>query len=198
MSMLSKLLLGVIAVSTCSLAAAVEFNSVQPESSRITFTSKQMSVPIEGKFGKFSAQLSLDPAKPEMGRAQIDIDLNSIDAGNEDANAEIKRKLWFDTQNFPTARFVSNAIKASGPGRYESPGKLNIKGRNLDIVAPFTFKAEGAGGRIEGSFTIKRLAYGIGEGEWADTGTVANEVIVKFSLHVVAAPAAAATTTGQK
>ncbi len=188
---MKKYFLGLVVALTCGAVLATEFNSVQSEKSRVTFTSKQMNVPIDGKFGKFTAQVSFDPAKPDMGRAQIEIDLNSIDAGNEDANTEIKHKAWFDTQSFPTARFISSGIKSLGADRYEAQGKLNIKGRNLDIAAPFTFKPEGSGGRVEGSFTIKRLAYGIGEGEWADTATVSNEVVVKFSLFVIAAPVAA-------
>jgi len=196
MSIIGKLSLGLIAAGASGAVLATEFNSMQPDQSRITFTAKQMNVPVNGKFGKFSAQLAFDPAKPEAGRAQIDIDLNSIDAGSDEANEEVKRKAWFDTLNFPTARFVSTAIKSLGTDRYEAQGKLSIKGRNLDITAPIFFKPEGAGGRIEGSFTIKRLAYGIGDGEWADTATVANEVVVKFSLFVVAAPSAA--TKGKK
>ena len=35
-----------------------------------------------------------------------------------------------------------------------------------------------------GTFTIKRLDFKIGEGEWADTSMVANDVQVKFKLAV--------------
>jgi polyisoprenoid-binding protein YceI len=35
-----------------------------------------------------------------------------------------------------------------------------------------------------GQFVIKRLTYKIGEGEWADTSMVADDVTVKFKLAV--------------
>jgi len=170
------------------VASASEFNTVQNAKSQITFASKQMGVPVEGKFGKFTAQINFDPAKPEAGRAQVEIDLNSIDTGSDDANTEVKRKSWFDTQNFPTAKFVSSSIKAMGGGKFEAAGKMTIKGRTLDMVAPFTFKPEGKDARFDGTFTIKRLSYGIGEGAWADTSTVADEVVVKSSVLVSATP----------
>ena len=176
----------------CAGAQAAEFNAVQADKSRITFVSKQMNVPIEGRFGKFAAQIGFDPARPEAGRAQIEIDLNSIDAGSDDANTEVKRKAWFDTQNFPSAKFVAGSVKALGGGRFEAVGKMTIKGRTLDLAAPFTFKQEAAAGRFDGSLTIKRLAFGIGEGPWSDTSTVADEVVVKFSFLVAAAAQPAA------
>lgn len=168
---------------------AVEFNSVQSGQSRITFVSKQMNVPIDGKFGKFTARISFDPARPEAGRAQIEIDLNSIDAGSDDANDEVKRKGWFDVQKHPTATFVSTGVKALGGGRYEARGKMTVKGRTLDLAAPFSFRQEGNSGQFEGTLTIRRLAFGIGDGLWSDTSIVADEVLIKFRFVVAATPA---------
>jgi polyisoprenoid-binding protein YceI len=65
---------------------------------------------------------------------------------------------------------------------------MTIKGKTLDAVMPATFSQDGAGGVFDGSFVLKRADYAIGEGVWADFGTVANEVQIKFRL--VANPAA--------
>ena len=121
------------AAMLCTGVHAAEFNAVQADKSRVTFVSKQMNVPIDGKFGKFSAQISFDPAKPEAGRAQIEIDLTSIDAGSDDANTEVKRKAWFDTQNFPTAKFVAGSVRALGGARFEArPGSSEVR-RYLEL-----------------------------------------------------------------
>jgi len=172
----------VLAALLCSATSAVaqRVAAVDTDKSAITFVSKQMNVPVEGKFGKFSAQLTFDPAQPSQGRVQVEVDLASIDTGSEEANDEVKSKGWFDVKNHPTARFVSNSVKSLGTGRYEVAGKLTIKGRSKDVSAPFTFKPAGSGGVFEGAFALKRLDYGIGEGAWSDTDTVANEVQIKF------------------
>lgn len=168
------------------LAAATEFNTVQLDKSRIDFVSRQMGVPVEGGFKKFAAQIVLDPARPEAGRAQIEIDLASIDAGSAEANDEVKSKGWFNTREFPLAKFVASSVKALGGGRYEAKGQMTIKGRTREVVAPFTYKADGANAVIEGSIPVMRLQFGIGEGAWSDTGTVADEVHVKFRFTVAA------------
>ena len=35
---------------------------------------------------------------------------------------------------------------------------------------------------FEGNLPIKRLAFGIGEGEWKDASIVADEVVIKFRV----------------
>jgi polyisoprenoid-binding protein YceI len=166
--------------------AAAEFNQVLTEKSRIGFVSKQMNVPVEGAFRRFKTQVAFDPAKPEAGRAQIEIDLGSIDTGSSESDEEVKRKGWFNIQAFPTAKFESTAVRALGGNRYELAGKLTIKGATRDVVAPFTYKPDGANGLFEGGFTLKRLEFKIGEGAWSDVGTVADEVQVRFKFLVAA------------
>jgi polyisoprenoid-binding protein YceI len=180
--------IAMIAVMLLALpAAAAEFNIVQLDKSRVTFVSKQMGVPVDGGFRKFSAQLTFDPAKPEAGRASIEIDLASIDAGGAEANDEVKGKGWFNTREFPTAKFVATGVKALGGGRYEAAGRMTIKGKTRDVVAPFIYRMEGANAVLEGAIPLLRLQYGIGEGVWSDTATVADEVQVKFRFTLAAA-----------
>lgn len=165
---------------------AVEYATVLPEKSEIRFVSKQMNVPVEGSFRKFDVHLSFDPAKPEAGSTRITVHLAGIDAGSEEANAEARTKGWFDTPRFPAATFVSNKVKTLGPNRYEVAGTLTIKGRSQDVVAPVSFRQDGANAVLEGNFVVKRLQFAIGEGPWSDVETVADDVQVRF--RVTAAP----------
>ena len=161
-------------------ASGAEFTVLRPQQSSITFVSKQMGVPVEGSFRKFSARIAVDPAKPEGGTARIDIDLASIDTGMAEADAEVAGKAWFDTKNHPVASFVSGSVKPFGQGRYTASGKLSIKGKSLDVNAPFTLKQNADTLVIDGVFPLKRLDYGIGTGIWSDTEVVADEVRIHF------------------
>jgi polyisoprenoid-binding protein YceI len=185
--MCHTLCLGLVLTSTPT--TAVEFKQVQINESTVTFAYKQMGVPMEGKFAKFTAQATFDPAKLAKAQARIDIDLASIDTGSDEANDEVKAKLWFNTQAFPSAGFVSTGVKALGGNRYEATGKLTIKGKTLDVVAPFTFKSTATLGTFDGNFILKRLDYNIGEGIWTDVSAVADEIQIKFHLVVNASPA---------
>ncbi|MDP2142627.1 MAG: YceI family protein [Gallionella sp.] len=159
---------------------AAEFSVLRPQQSSVSFVSKQMGVPVEGSFRKFSANIRVDPAKPEQGRARIDIDLTSIDTGNDDANQEVAGRAWFDSKKYPTASFVSNQVKALGKGRYEVLGDMTIKGKTLKVRAPFTLEQKAGALIVVGSFPLKRLDYGIGSGIWGDTEVVADEVQLDF------------------
>jgi len=172
----------------CSQVSAVEFKQVQTNESSVTFGYKQMNVPLDGKFNKFSAQIAFDPAKVANAQARIEMDVASIDTGSADGDDAVVGKLWFNAKAFPSATFVSTGLKSLGGNRYEASGKLTIKGKTQNIVAPVTFQAAADRGVFEGSFIIKRLDYAIGEGEWTDLGTVANEIQIKFHIVVNATP----------
>lgn len=174
--------------ASCS-AQAVEFNQLQADKSAVSFVYKQMNVPIEGRFKRFHGQLDFDPAKPAQAHAEIDIDLASVDAGSDEANDEVAGKLWFNTKAYPAARFVVTSIKPLGGNRYEVAGKMSIKGRTHDAQTIATFQQQGSNGVFAGSLILKRADYGIGEGMWADFGTVANDIQIKFRLVAAAAAA---------
>lgn len=163
-------------------ANAAEFNQVQTEKSTITFGYQQMGVKMDGRFKKFAAKMNFDPAKPAAAKATFDVDLLSIDTGAPEADEEVAGKPWFNTKAFPSAQFVSGAVKALGGNRYEVAGKLTIKGKTQDVVIPATFTAQGSTGVFDGSFTIRRGDFSIGEGAWAKFDIVANDVLVKFRI----------------
>lgn len=170
-------------------AHAVEFNQLQLNKSSLSFVYKQMNVPVDGQFKSFRSKLAFDPAKPAAAKAELEIDLASIDAGSKDANDEVAGKAWFNTKAFPVAKFVSTSVKPLGGNRVELAGKMTIKGKTLDLVTPVTVTQQGNSASFDGSLVLKRADYGIGDGIWADFGTVANEIQIKFRLVATAAAA---------
>ena len=158
------------------------------ENSEIAFVSKQMGVPVEGRFKKFDAQVVFDPAKPATSKVAFTVDTSSATLGVRETDAELPKAVWFNVPKFPQATFESTAIKAVGAGRYEVAGKLSIKGAVHDVLVPVTLTQAGANTTAAGSFVIKRLAFKIGENEWADTSMVADDVQVKFTLALTGVP----------
>ncbi|GAB7126499.1 YceI family protein [Silvimonas sp. JCM 19000] len=167
---------------------ALAAQTLVPAQSKIGFAFKQMNVPVEGSFKRFDAKVDFDPAKPEKTQANITVDLTSIDVGSADGNKTTQGKDWFNTSATPKATFVASSVKAVGGGKFEAKGKLTIKGITRDVTATLTSKADGANTDVEGSFPIQRLQFKIGDGDWADTGTVADEVTVKFKLVLAGKP----------
>jgi len=172
----------ILAAASPFSAHAIEYQHVQADQSAITFSYQQMGVAMDGKFGAFTAQLNFDPANPTAAQATVDVDLASIDTGSAEGNEEVAGKPWFNTPAFPTARFMASSVKALGDNRYEAAGPLTIKGKTQDIVVPATFTAQGKTGVFEGSFTLRRADFAIGEGPWAAFDVVANEVQIQFRI----------------
>lgn len=171
-----------------AVAQATSYGDVLAERSSVSFVSRQMGVEVGGRFRTLQASMAFDPAQPEQGRAQLEIDLASIETGAREADEEVVGRPWFNVAAFPRASFVSTAVRALGGNRYEALGRLSIKGRSQDVVAPFTFRSQGDEGVFEGEFVLRRLDFGIGEGMWSDVSVVANEVRVRFQVVARAQP----------
>ena len=172
----------ILLLSLCASVALAASLKVDAAKSSVSATFRQMGVPIDARFGKFTAQIEYDAAKPESAKASVEIDVASFDLGDPDYNSEVRKKEWFHTAQFPKASFVSSRIRPASGGRLDVSGKLTLKGRTADVSFPMTVKKEGNAQIFEGSLPIRRLAFGVGEGEWKDTSIVADEVIIKFRV----------------
>ena len=189
--MIKSLPLAALAVFVAALAVpAAAQQKLVPAQSEIAFTSRQMGVPVDGKFRKFDAQIAFDPKQPEAAKIALTVDLASASMGAAEVEAELAKADWFNSKLFPQATFQSTAVKAAGPGRFEVAGKLAIKGASRDVVVPVTLAQAAGQTTATGTFAIKRLDFKIGDGDWKDTSMVADPVQVKFKLVLtgVAAP----------
>jgi polyisoprenoid-binding protein YceI len=173
------LLAALLGVALAATAAPLKTDLAK---SSVSAVFKQMNVPVESKFKKFSAAIDYDAAKPDLAKASVEIDTASLDVGDPDMNKEVAKKEWFNAAQFPKATFVSSAIKPTAPGKLSVAGKLTIKGKSTDVTFPLSVKTEAGKQVFEGALPIKRLTYSIGEGEWKDTSMVADEVIIKFRV----------------
>ena len=174
-----------LVASQCVLAPqALAQQVLVPAQSSLGFVIKQMGVPVEGQFRKFDAQVNFDPAKPATSRIAFNVDVGSASLGSREADAEMPKPVWFNAIKFPQASFQSSAIKALGGGKFEVAGKLTIKGAARDVTVPVTLTQSGSplATTASGTFSIPRLAFKVGEGEWSDTSMVADEVQIRFKL----------------
>jgi polyisoprenoid-binding protein YceI len=158
------------------------------DKSEIRFVSKQLGVNVEGRFRTWKANIVFLPKDLAKSKAEFDIDLGSIDLASDESETEIKSVQWFNTAKFPIAHFASTSIKGLGGERYEIAGKLTLKGVTRDVVVPIALKKDPSGNNVaEGSFPLKRNDYKVGEGMWADTDLVADDVLVRVRMVLVPA-----------
>jgi len=153
------------------------------EKSEIRFVARQMGAAVEGRFRRWKANVDFRPQDLAHSRADLEIDLSSIDFASEEAEAEVRRPGWFDTARFPQATFRSSALRDLGGDRYEIAGRLTLKGATRDMVIPMQLRRDAAGLTVaEGQFTLRRLDFGVGAGPWSDPAVVADDVLVRVRM----------------
>lgn len=154
------------------------------DANQLGFTATQADVAIDGEFRSFTADIDFDPAHPANGKVALTIDVGSVSTGSRDADELLKGRDFFDAAHFPEARFASTTISADGPERFRARGQFTLKGRSSELVIPFSAHPADGALRIEGSVPVSRLTYKVGEGEWADTGTLADRVLIRFDFRL--------------
>lgn len=87
--------------ATLTVSAHAAPVKVDSSKSSVTAMFKQIGVPIETKFTKFSAQIDYDATKPQNAKAIVDIDIASFDLGDPDYNQEVQKKSGSMVLNFP-------------------------------------------------------------------------------------------------
>lgn len=181
-----RLLLSPCLLLAASLPLHAAERAIDPAKSTISAVFTQIAVPVEAPFRKFSGSVDHDPARPAEARATLVIDTASLDIGDDDYNAEVRKPEWFDSARFPKATFTAAGLKALPGGALEASGTLVLKGRQMPLKVPMTVRPV-AGGRVySGTLTISRKAFGIGDPAWDDT--VEDPVSIKFSITVPGTP----------
>ncbi len=167
--------------------AAVPTWQIVPDKSSLTFTATQNGAPTTGTFKTFSGDISFDPNQLSMSHIKIVVDLASIsDAYNTLADT-LKTAPWFNTAVFPQATFVSKSITKTGAKTFAAQGDLTLRDKTLPITLTFTQTEYSATKAVmTGTTTIQRTAFGVGQGEWADTKAVKDAVTVNFTVTATA------------
>ncbi len=176
------------ATSPATASAAEPAVTLVAPQSEVGFTIKQLGVPVNGRFKRFGVQTNFNPKSPQTSQVTMRFELGSATV-SADADPELGKPDWFATAKFPQATFQSTGIKALGGGKFEVAGKLSIKGSSRDVLVPMQLAQAGGVSTVTGGFTLKRLDFKVGDGDWADTSIVANDVQVKFKLVLQGVPA---------
>jgi polyisoprenoid-binding protein YceI len=160
------------------------------DGSQIRFTFLQQGSPVEGRFDRFTADITFDPDNLGKSLVEVEIDTTSIDTGHKDRDTLLRSSAFFDVQRWPMAHFASGRITHRGGNAYETKGQLTIRDVTKNVLLPFTLVIgddPGAPNRLralaKGELTISRLDYGVGQGDWASTKTVGEKVVIDFEIQ---------------
>lgn len=166
-----------------ALNAAVPKWEIIPAESKLSFTATQNAAPVTGEFKKFTGDIAFDVNNLNNSKADITIDISSVNASYADLTATLVTPDWFDTKLFPKAEFKSTAFSKTGDKNYQATGNLTIRNKTAPVTLVFTAEETPQGTMtVEGTTQFKRSTFGVGQGEWASTDEVKDEVTVNFKL----------------
>ena len=179
-----RLVVGCTATLAAVAALAAAQWSMQPKESKLTFVGEQAGAQFEGAFDKFTAEIAFDPSDLAASRFDVKIDTASVNTQDGERDTTIKSADLFDVKSFPSARYVADKFTDKGGNKYSATGKLTLRNVTRDVPIDFTFQNKGGEAWLKGTAKIKRLDFGVGQGEWKDTSQVGNDVQVRFALRL--------------
>ena len=158
-----------------NLARAGDY--VQAAGSSLQFAGTYQGEAFSGRFPGFATTLRFDPKQLADARLDVTIPLASATTGNEEYDGELRGASFFDSKRFPQARYVATKFRALGGNRYAADGALTLHGVSKPVTLAFTW-TPGAQPVLAGKATVNRLAFGVGGGDWADTGLIPDAISV--------------------
>ena len=167
----------------CAPAFAADY--VQAPGSTLVFAGKYQGEVFTGKFPGFATRLSFDPKQLATARLEVAIPLATATTSNADYDGELRGNAFFNSTKFPKATYSASKFRALGGNRYAADGTLSLRGVDKPVTLEFTW-TPGAKPVLAGKASVKRLDFGVGGGDWADTSTIPNEVAI--STKVVLKP----------
>jgi polyisoprenoid-binding protein YceI len=181
-----------LAIAAFALAAD---DAIEAGQSTIVATFRQMNVPLDAAFRRFSGTVVYDATHPAGARAAVDVEVSSLDIGDESYNAEVRKAAWFDSTHFPVASFRSTTISPGGADHFEATGTLSIKGRTQTITVPVEVKHAAHATAFDGHFELSRKYFGVGDPDWDEV--LDDKVQLHFHLQKGTATAAVPAQTSR-
>jgi polyisoprenoid-binding protein YceI len=175
--------LSAVVLSTALLSTGADAASylADPAAGKLEFVGVQAGAEFTGAFHKYTAAIDFAPDALATAHFDVQIDLGSEDTKDKDRDQTIRGSDIFDVAHFPTAHYVTKSITKTATG-FTATGSLTLRGVTKDVPIDFQFVTAGGQAKLDGTAKLKRLDFGVGQGDWKSTEWVADAVKINFSL----------------
>jgi polyisoprenoid-binding protein YceI len=173
------------AVLALAIGATAQAGPLQADASsgKLEFSAIQADAKFTGAFKRFKVLLDFDPAQPAQGKLDVTVETASIDTQDSERDEILRGPDFFGAAKHPQARYHAARFERAGNG-WRAIGELTIRGVTKPVPVTFMLSPTGAATVMKGSASLKRLDFGLGQGEWASTEWVGDAVEVRFELKL--------------
>lgn len=170
---------------TLSCAATATEYSAAPATSTLGFSGTFQGEAFQGQFHQWNAAITYDPADLAGSHFDVTVILASAKTGDSDRDSALPGSDFFSVAKFPEAHFVSTIVHKVG-ATVVADGNLTLRGVTKPVSLDVAFKPQGSGATLDITGTVKRLDFGVGAGDYADTSVIGADV--KITAHLQLAP----------
>jgi polyisoprenoid-binding protein YceI len=165
---------------TTAIAGVPRYVQV-PAGSSLAFEFSQAGAQSNGAFRQFATELAYDEKNLAASTLVVTVQVGSLDTQDEERDASLESAELFDAAKFPTATYSARSLDKT-PNGIVAVGKLTLRGVTKDLRVPLNIRSTPQGVELSGETTIKRLDYGVGQGDWASTEWVGDDVKLTYKV----------------
>lgn len=169
--------------------------TIDPVHSNVEFVARHMVVSkVRGRFRAFSGTI-VTGDRPLESSVTAEIDLNSIDTGNDQRDNHMRSADFFEVETYPTMTYRSTGLTQDG-NDYILHGRLTLKGVTREV--PLKLELNGFGpdayGGTRAGFTatgeINRKDFGVNFNAVMETGgaVVSDRITIHLEIEAVLQP----------
>jgi polyisoprenoid-binding protein YceI len=166
---------------------------VDPVHSRVQFSALHMGLAeIIGTFDQYEVEYLVEGENFLEGRFNMEINIKSINTGNEQRNGHLLSPDFFDAEKYPTMVFNAKSFsKKKGKNTYKLLGTLTLKGitKEVELDVQMGKPVTGLYGERRFGFVastvINRQDFGVSFNAKMDNGSdlVSNEVKIIINME---------------
>jgi polyisoprenoid-binding protein YceI len=175
-------------MATAGAADSPPVYTLDPSKSTLEFGFVQAGAKNTGRFAKFTVSFAFADNNP-ASKLDVSIDMAALDTGDQERDDTLKDTDLFAVKKFPQAHYAATQFTKSAAG-YGAAGSLLLRGVTRPQPIEFTLRTATEQGRrvlyMAGKSLVKRLDYGVGQGDWKSTEWVGSDVTVTFNLRLTA------------
>ena len=151
------------------------------DSTQVVFHISNAGFDVEGSIAGITGNIKF--SKNKLGKSSFTATAKSetIQTGIKLRDKHLKKPDYFNVESYPAIKIKSKQINKLKDG-FESISTITVKGQTKDIVITFTFKQIDNKAEFNGSFTLNRLDFGLGEKSLILSDTVKIDIWIGASL----------------
>lgn len=144
--------------------------AVVTSESKIGFAGVHAGADFNGRFDQWQADIRLDESDLTQSQISARIDTASAQDGVPLHDKTLPQAEWFNSSEYPVAKYQATTITLSGANRYQVQGVLTIKDRDIPVADLFLVRQNDQAS-LTGTFVIDRKAADLGmesdpNGQW--------------------------------